>query len=152
MNGRLLGALAGAVVLTGCAGTPAPDAAPVAPEPPAPPAACLLDADALAAATGVAWTPDGTAASDTRCVYDARGSDAFLVVDLAAPVPLDDVAAVCDGDTRTPAGSGFVCRLPGGGVFAATEHDGDLLTLAAAAVPAATTADRLASALGAQLR
>ncbi|MBW0115944.1 hypothetical protein, partial [Pseudonocardia abyssalis] len=95
---------------------------------------------------------DEIAASDTRCIYDADGGGGeFLVVEIAPAVPLDDVAAVCTAGSRTPAGTGFVCGLPGGGVFAATERDGDLLTLAAAAVPAATTADRLATALDAQL-
>lgn len=151
MNARLLGVLAGAVVLTGCTAAPAPDAAPVTTEPPAPPAACLLDVDALTAASGVAWTPDEIAASDTRCVYDADGGGEFLVVEITASVPLDEVAAVCTSGSRAPAGGGFVCGLPGGGVFAATERDGDLLTLATATVPAATTSERLATALGGQL-
>lgn len=142
------------VLLAGCTGAPPPAAAPApAPPPPAPPAACLLDVEALRAATGPAWAADEAVASDTRCVYDpAGGTDGeFVVVDVGPAVPLDDVAALCADGTRTPAGTGFTCRLPGGGVFAATVHDGDLVTAAAAEVPAATTSDRLAAALGAQL-
>jgi hypothetical protein len=170
VSARLLGTLAGAVWLTACTGTPAP--APAAPpEPPPPPAACLLDTDALRVATGLTWAPDDTTASDTRCVYDpgtGTGTE-FVVVDvdppavtepptpldeptpLDDPTPVDDIAAVCAGDTRVPAGSGFVCRLPAGGVFAATVRDGALVTLAAAAVPAATTADALGTAFAEQL-
>lgn len=74
---RLAGLVVPAVLLTAActAATPAASglppigAAPVAP-PPAPPAACLLDTDALGAATGLVWTADATTASDTRCVYD----------------------------------------------------------------------------------
>ncbi|MDN5933132.1 MAG: hypothetical protein L0I24_19045, partial [Pseudonocardia sp.] len=113
------------------------------------------DTDALRAATGLVWAPDDTTASDTRCVYDpATGTGAeFVAVDVAPPgvTPLDDIAAVCAAGTRGPAGDGFVCRLPAGGVFAATVRDGELVTLAAASVPAATTADRLAAALAEQL-
>lgn len=156
MNARLLGTLAGAALLTACTGAPAaPDTAPdiAPPAPPAPPAACLLDTDALRVATGVAWTADATTATDTRCVYDPDTGTEFAVVDLApAPAtPLAEVAAVCTDGTRAPAGDGFACRLAGGGVFAATVRDGELTTLAAASVPAATTADRLAAALADQL-
>lgn len=158
MSARLLGTLAGAVLLTACTGEPAPAPA-AAPEPAPPPAACLLDPDALRAATGLVWAPDDTTASDTRCLYDpATGTGAeFVAVDVAPPgvtgppTPLDDIAAVCADGTRVPAGDGFGCRLPAGGVFAATVRDGELVTLAAAAVPAGTTADALATALAEQL-
>jgi hypothetical protein len=155
VNARLLGPLAGVLLLTACTGAaPAPAAAPAPPEPPAPPAACLLDTAALRVATGLAWTADATTATDTRCVYDPEGgADAeFVVVDVAEPVtPLEEVADVCADGSRTPAGAGFVCRLAGGGLFAATVRDGELVTLAAAAVPAGTTVDRLAAGLAEQL-
>lgn len=155
VGARLLGTLAGAALLVGCAGAPAPAAPPS--EPPPPPAACLLDTGALRVATGVAWTADSTTATDIRCVYDPAGGTGadFVVVDVAPPgipvPPLDELAAVCEDGTRVPAGDGFGCRLAGGGVFAATVRDGALVTLAAATVPAATTADRLAAALAGQL-
>lgn len=157
MTARLLGTLAAAVLLTACTGggTPAPSAAPAPPGPPEPPAACLLDTAALRATTGTAWTADAATATDTRCVYDPDGGTGaeFVVVDVAQgpATPLDDVAAVCADGTRTAAGAGFGCRLAGGGVFAATVRDGALVTLAAAGVPATTTADRLATALADQL-
>lgn len=170
VRGRLPGALLAVLVLAvpalaGCtgavpadprpAGTAPADTAPADAAPPAPPAACLLDTGALRAATGLAWTADETAAGATRCVYDPEGGSGtqFVGVDVTPgpATPLDEVAAVCAPDTRTPAGAGFVCRLPGGGVFAATLRDGDLVTVAVASVPAATSADRLAAALGDQL-
>lgn len=152
VGARLLGPLACALLVTACTAPVTPAAAP-APEPPAPPAACLLDTDALRVATGIAWTADATTATDLRCVYDPDGATVteFVVVDVAAATPLDDVAGVCAEGTRTPAGDGFGCRLTGGGVFAATVRDGELVTLAAAAVPATVTADRLATALAEQL-
>ena len=147
------GAVLLGVLLAGCTAAPAPPPPPVPPPPPAPPAACLLDVAALRTATGPAWVADETAATDTRCVYDPEGATAgeFVVVEVGPAVVLDDVAAVCADGTRTPTGTGFTCRLPGGGVFAATLHDGDLVTVAAVEVPASTTPDRLATALGAQL-
>ncbi|MHA6782588.1 hypothetical protein ACVGOW_16585 [Pseudonocardia saturnea] len=157
------------VLAAGCTGSGPPEPARKA-DPPAPAAACLLDPDALAAGSGVAWIPDRSIASDTRCVYDvatagstpapADGPRAFLVVE-TAPIrggdpaaELETVAQVCAEGSRAPvtaAQDGFVCRLAGGGVFAATVRDGELVTLAAASVPAASTADRLATALAEQL-
>jgi hypothetical protein len=155
VSARLLGALTAAVLLSGCTGVaPVPDPAPPTTEPPAPPAACLLDTEALRVATGLAWAADTTTATDTRCVYDPDGGTGteFVVVDVAQPgVPLDQVAELCTAGTRIPAGEGLVCGLAGGGVFAATVRGGELVTLAAASVPAATTADRLTAALGEQL-
>jgi len=120
----------------------------------------VLDTDALAAATGLAWTPDASTASDTRCVYDPSGAPrpaegpAFLSVDVT-PDPqatIDAVAALCDRGSRAPAGTGgFVCRYQGGNVFAAVTHDGRLLTLSASAVPAGTTAAQLVVAFDQQV-
>lgn len=146
--------LAGPVV-AGCSAAPVPDAPPATTEPPAPPAACLLDTGALQAATGLAWTPDATTAGDARCVYDpASGTGAeFAAVDVA-PRPsgtLDDIAALCAAGSRTPASTGFVCRLEGGGVFAATDRGSDLVTLAVATVPEGTTAAQLTTALAEQI-
>jgi len=133
-------------------GTPA--AAPALPEP-APPAACLLDTTVLATTTGVGWTPDATTASDTRCVYDPDGGSGqeFVVIAVTAdPGGLDGIAPVCASDTRTPGTSGgFVCGLPGGGVFAAVVRGEELVTIAAARVPASTTAERLGTAFAEQL-
>ena len=65
---RLLFLLAAGALLAACGTSPAP--APEAPPPPpAPPAACLLDAAAMATATGVTWTPEESTASDTRCTW-----------------------------------------------------------------------------------
>jgi hypothetical protein len=153
----------GAVVLTaalgGCsvAESPAP-AAP--PPPPSPPAACLLDTDALAATTGLTWTPDASTASDTRCVYDPSGTPrpaegpAFVSVDVTQdpPTALDGLAAICEDGSRAPAGNtGFVCRYQGGNVFAAVAHEGRLVTLSASAVPAGTTAAQLVMAFDQQV-
>jgi hypothetical protein len=153
--------LAGAALLAGC--TAGPD--PVVPPPPPPPAACLLDTAALAAITGLSWTPDAATASDTRCVYDPTtlsvpgDRPAFVTVDVVpaqGPDPaaeLDTVAGVCDDGSRVPvvAGDGFVCRFQGGNVFAATVRRGDLVTIAASAVPPGTTAARLVIAFDQQL-
>ncbi|WP_219416462.1 hypothetical protein [Pseudonocardia nigra] len=177
---RAAGLLVCAAALSGCslfADADAPDPAAQAP-PPAPPAACLLDTAALAAATGVTWTPDQTTATDTRCVYDPAaapapdgaeetdgGDDAegpaFLAVDvtpLAGDDPaagLDTVAGVCTDGSRAPVtatdGGGFVCRLPGGSVYAATVRGGELVTVAASTVPPGTTAARLVVAVSEQL-
>jgi hypothetical protein len=157
--------LLGAVVLAGCTAAPAPEptaAAPV-PEPVVPPAACVLDVAVLSSATGLTWAADETTASDTRCVYDpapGSGTD-FVAVDVLSspptgsgppPAALDTLARACAADTRAPAGTdGFVCRFPGGGVFAARDRAGVVVTVAAAEVPAATTADQLAAAFTEQL-
>jgi hypothetical protein len=153
-------------------GLPPIGAGPVAPPPP--PAACLLDTDALTAGTGLSWTPDATTASDTRCVYDpgpgptpsaapsaaapATGSGAFVAVGIAeatAQPPdaqLDVLAQPCSAGSRKPTRTGgFVCRFPAGSVFAGRVRAEQVITIAASAVPAGTTADALAGALGQQL-
>lgn len=152
----------GVVVLTatlgGCSVADAPAPA-EPPPPPPPPAACLLDAAALATATGLSWTPDLSTASDARCVYDPSGprpaeGPAFLAVDVTPdpPAALDTVAALCEDGSRVPAGTdGFVCRYQGGNVFAAIAHEGRLVTLSASAVPAGTTAARLVVAFDQQV-
>jgi hypothetical protein len=170
MRRGLLTLMAAAVAVgsvSACSGdVPAP-APPPPPPPPPPPAACLLDTAAFAAATGLAWAPDVSTASDTRCVYDPSGAPrppegpAFLAVDVApAPDPavaLDTVAALCEDGSRAPAGgsagsaAGFVCRFQGGNVFAAVAHEGRLVTLAASAVPPGTTAAQLVVALDQQV-
>lgn len=172
-SSNVAGLLAPLLVLaSGCTGAGPPGPARQT-DPPAPPAACLLDPAALAATSGVAWTPDRSIASDTRCVYDvaapatagttptpADGPPAFLAVE-TAPIragdpttELDTIAQLCAEGSRAPVTApegAFVCRLAGGGVFAATVREGELVTLAAASVPAATTADLLATALAEQL-
>jgi hypothetical protein len=170
LTGAVLAGAALAVSCTaGCtAGSDPVDAPPPAP----PPAACLLDTAALAATTGLTWTPDATTASDTRCVYDptttgvpAEGP-AFVSVDVA-PVQgpdtgaaldpaaaLDTVAEVCTDGSRAPvtAGQGgFVCRFQGGSVFAALVRGDRMVTLAASAVPPGTTAAQLVIAFDQQL-
>ncbi|MEJ3654914.1 hypothetical protein WEH80_35055 [Actinomycetes bacterium KLBMP 9759] len=171
-------AVIAAAVVAGCTAGPGPSG--TAPEPaPEPPAACLLDAGALSSATGVTWTPDEVAASDTRCVYDpappppaaaaaapsaasptsAAGDDEFLAVSVAPftgePAgELDAVAAVCDRDSRAPVaapGGGFVCRFHGGSVFGAAIRGSDLITVSTSAVPPGTTAAQLVFALSEQL-
>ena len=156
-------ALAG--LLAGCTDGGAPEApAPPPPPPPPPPAACLLDTGALATATGLTWTPDASTASDTRCVYDPSGTTrppegpAFVAVEVtpaADPNPataLDAVAALCEDGSRVPAGqAGFVCRFDGDSVFAAAVRNGQVVTLAASAVPAGTTAARLVVAFDQQI-
>lgn len=169
LGAKLLGwALLGVAVLAvlgGCTAAP-PASAPLiapTPEPVVPPAACVLDLAAMATATGLTWTADETTASDTRCVYDPEpgsGTD-FVAVEVLsspptssgpAPAALDTLALACAPDTRAPAGSdGFVCRFPGGGVFAARDRAGVVVTVAAAEVPAAITADQLAAAFTEQL-
>jgi hypothetical protein len=154
-----VGALVLTTALGGCsAAAPAP--APPPPPPPPPPAACLLDTAALAAATGLSWTPDASTASDTRCVYDPAGAQrpadgpAFLSVDVTQdpPAALDTVAELCEDGSRAPVGTGgFVCRYQGGNVFAAVVHDSRLVTLSASAVPAGTTAAQLVVAFDQQV-
>ncbi|MBC8093543.1 MAG: hypothetical protein H7Y15_16720 [Pseudonocardia sp.] len=114
----------------------------------APPAACVLDVTALSAVTGLTWTVDEATAGDRRCVYDPRpAGTAFVVIDVTAPTDLETVAQVCAPGSRTPVeGDGFVCRLSGGGVYAARARPDALLTMAAAEIPAGTTADLLAAA------
>lgn len=161
-------ALTAVAVLSACtaagADRPGPSSAAQAPAPPPPPppppAACLLDTAALAAGTGLRWTPDPTTASDTRCVYDPDGAAAtdFVAVDVDPAVApgtaaeLDRVAQLCETGSRTPAGdAGFVCRFGGGSVFAAAVRDRQVITVAASAVPPGTTAAQLAAALAGQL-
>ena len=151
-----------ALLLAGCTSGTAtdPDRSRQAP-PPDPPAACLLDTAALAAATGVTWTPDQSIATDTRCVYDPTGEAGarFLAVDIAPTSgdvagALDTVAEVCEAGSRAPVSdddTGFVCRFQGGSVYGATVRDSKLVTVAAAAVPTGTTAARLVVALTRQI-
>jgi hypothetical protein len=149
--------LAASALLVACSSEVEPP--PAVPTPPPPPAACLLDVAALAAATGLSWTPDATRAGDVRCVYDVRQGDplAFLAVELAPPVSpaeLDDVAAACTDGSRTTvvAGRGaFLCTLPAGSMLGAVAADDHLITVAASQIPAGTTADKLAPALASQL-
>lgn len=114
----------------------------------------------MATATGIAWTPDASTASDTRCVYDAAGAanTEFVTVEITQtgqPDPakeLDTVAALCDSGSRAPVGeAGFVCRYQAGSVYAAAVHDDRLVTIAASAVPQGTTGARLVVALTQQL-
>jgi hypothetical protein len=155
---QLVGAVVLTVALGGCSTAEAPAPAEPPPPPPPPPAACLLDTTALAAATGLSWTPDATTANDTRCVYDPPGDQrpadgpAFLSVDVAAATALDTVAELCEKGSRAPVGTaGFVCRYQGGNVFAAVAHEGRLVTLAASAVPTGTTAAQLVVAFDQQV-
>jgi hypothetical protein len=106
-------AVAGAVPACSPGGSTAPPPAPPAAPPPA---ACLLDTAALAAATGLTWTPNGSTASDTRCVYDPAGTPrpsegpVFVTVDVAPAADrdpgaaLDTVAALCEDGSRAPVG------------------------------------------------
>jgi hypothetical protein len=149
--------LAVAVLLVACGGGVEPP--PAVPTPPPPPAACLLDVDALAAATGLTWTPDAATAGDDRCVYDARPGDplAFLAVELAPPVSpagLEEVAAACTDGSRTAVTAGraaFVCMLPAGSMLGAVAAEEHLVTVTASEIPTGTTADQLAAALAVQL-
>jgi hypothetical protein len=150
--------LAAALLLVAC--SDAVEAPPAVPTPPPPPAACLLDVDALAAATGLTWTPDPATAGDVRCVYDARPGDplAFLAVELAPPVSpagLEDVAAACTDGSRTTVAAGhgaFVCTLPAGSMLGAVAADDHLITVAVSAIPGGTTAERLTAGLSAELK
>jgi len=161
-SGRVRTIVGAVVLLATLGGCSAPDAAepPAPPPPPPPPAACLLDTAALEAATGLAWTPDATTASDTRCVYDPAGAPrpdagpAFVSVDVTdeAPPALDTVAELCEDGSRAPVGEvGFVCRYQGGNVFAALVRDGRVVTVAASAVPEGTTAAQLVMAFDQQV-
>lgn len=149
-----------ATLLTACSADPV-EPAPQA-QPPAPPAACLLDDPALAATTGVAWTPDQSTATDTRCVYDPAGNPrpaGFLAVDITASdddaaTELDSIAELCESGSRADmkvADGGFVCRFDGDGVYAALVRGGRVVTVASSAVPPGTTAARLAVAFTQQL-
>ena len=158
----VVGAAIGVAALIGAC-SPASGPAPVPPPPP--PAACLLDTAALAAATGISWTPNAATASDARCVYDPStpappDGPAFVTVDVS-PLPgpdaagaLDTVAALCEPGSRAPVanGSGFVCRFQGGSVYAATARGDQLVTVAASGVPEGTSAARLVLAFDEQLR
>lgn len=155
----VLGPAVGAALVAGCTTlpgpTPAPEPAP--PAPVAPPAACLLDAPALGAATGVGWVPDLVRATDTRCVYES--GEEFLAVDVVpGEQDVETPAELCDTGTRTDLpGGGLVCRF-GDGVFAAAAlplggalDDDSLVTVAAARVPTGTDAERLSDALADRL-
>jgi hypothetical protein len=162
---RVASVAVAAAVTAGLAGACSPGAAPAPapappPPPPPPPAACLLDTAALAAATGLDWTPDASTASDTRCVYDpspeGAAAPAFVTVDVAPAADpattLDTVTALCEEGSAVPAGdTGVVCRFQGGSVFAAAVRDGRVVTVAASAVPAGTTAARLVVAFDQQV-
>ncbi|MGI9003102.1 MAG: hypothetical protein ACR2GH_15835 [Pseudonocardia sp.] len=150
-------------LLTACAAgsDPSRPESAAQPAPPAPPAACVLDTAALAATTGLTWTPDETTATDARCVYDPDGDPTgidFVAVDIApsrgADTELDTLAGLCEDGSRAPVaadGSGFVCRFQGGSVFAALVRGGQVVTVAASAVPPGTTAARLVVAFTQQL-
>lgn len=183
---RLAGLVVPAVLLTAACTAATPTASGLPPigapgtPPPAPPAACLLDTDALGAATGLVWAADATTASDTRCVYDpgpgaapsgapaapttpsrgagSAGGGEFVAVDVvgatdAAPAAqLDVLAQTCAKGSRTPtARTGFVCRFPAGSVFAARVRDDRVVTATASGVPTGTTVAALGPALGQQL-
>jgi hypothetical protein len=88
----------------------------------------------------------------------AAGSPEFLAVGLAAPsakpaaAQLDVLAQPCSPGSRKPTKrDGFVCRFPAGSVFAGRVRADQVVTIAASAVPAGTTGDALATALGQQL-
>lgn len=156
-------------LVTGCtAGSdPAPPDRGGQAAPPPPPAACRLDTAALAADTGLGWTPDETTANDTRCVYDpdapagtARTSSVdFVAVEVApsagaATAELDNLAELCEAESRisvAAADGAFVCRFGGGSVFAALIRGGEVLTVAASAVPPGTSAAHLVVAFTQQL-
>lgn len=163
------------VLAAGCTGSD-PSGPPEQAAPPAPPAACLLDSAALAATSGVTWIPDQSIATDTRCVYDAAGAGtsgtgtatpvpaggppAFLAVEIAPirgadpATGLDTIAQVCAQGSRAPvtaAEGGFVCRVPGAGVYGAVVRGGQVVTLSASTVPAGTSAARLVVAVSQQL-
>jgi hypothetical protein len=161
-SGGPAGILALAVVLSGCAADPPlPQAAP-----PDPPAACVLDTAALGNATKVAWTPDQSTASDTRCVYDA-GPDAsgpagpaFLTVSLFARTQADAaaerelLAQLCSQGSRVDvnkADGGFVCRFNGDLVYGALVRGDQVVQVACSAVPATVASATLATAIGDQL-
>lgn len=159
-GGRAAALLVVAGLLTACTSEPAaptPQA-----QPPAPPAACLLDGAALAATTGLAWTPDQSTATDTRCVYDPAGNPGpagFLAVEVGsssddAASQLDTIAELCQSGSRADvqaADGGFVCRFDDDGVYAALVQGGQVVTVASSAVPPGTTAARLAVAFTQQL-
>lgn len=149
-----------AALLTACTSQPA-EPAPQA-QPPPPPAACRLDGAALAATTGLVWTPDQSTATDARCVYDPAGNPGpagFLAVEVGssgedAATQLDTIAQLCESGSRADvqaADGGFVCRFDGDGVYAALVRGGQVVTVATSAVPPGTTAARLAVALTQQL-
>ena len=158
LAGVVLGAGA---LLGGCTAGPDPVETPAPP----PPAACMLDTAAFAAATGLTWTPDASTASDTRCVYDPAGAvppegPAFVTVEVVTlqgsdpAAELETVAGLCTEGSRAPVAAGdgaFVCRFQGDSVFAAMARTGQVVTLAASAVPPGTTAARLVMAFDQQL-
>jgi hypothetical protein len=126
----------------------------------------MLDMPTFAATTGLAWHPDASTASDTRCVYDPAtlsipaDGPAFVTVDVAAmqgtdpAAELATVAELCAAGSRAEVAAGdggFVCRFQGGSVFAATARRGQVVTLATSAVPPGTTAAQLVVAFDQQL-
>ncbi len=95
---------------------------------------------------------------DATATPAEAGPAEFVAVDVtAAPEEapagqLDVLAQVCESGTRTATtGSGFVCRLPGGSVFAALVSGDRVVTVAASGVPEGTTAAALVIAFGQQL-
>ncbi len=145
-----VGAL-GVGVLGGCTAAPAPPVVAPAPPPPPPPAACLLDAGALATATGLTWAPDLVTATDARCVYDPSGGGAFLVVDLAPGADVRTPAELCDeGSPAALPSGGLVCRF-GPGVLGVGTAGDRVVTIAAAEAPPGTDPARLIAAFGAEL-
>ena len=109
----------------------------------------------LFAANFVQWAQEWLA---TQIMTAPPGAAEFVAVDVgtATDAPpgaqLDVVAEVCDGESRTPTtGTGFVCRLPGGSVYAGLVRDGQVITVAASAVPPGTTAAALVLAFAQQL-
>jgi hypothetical protein len=114
------------------------------------------------ASAGVAWTPDQSTATDTRCVYDPAGNPGpagFLAVDVTsstdnAASELDIIAQLCGSGSRADvkaADGAFVCRFDGDGVYAALVQGGRVVTVASSAVPPGTTTARLAVAFTQQL-
>ena len=106
---------------------------------------------------------DGGPGGPVEAGATGAGPAAFVAVDVtpaageaaagkAAAAQLDVLAQVCEAGTRTAtAGSGFVCRLSGGSVFAALVDADRVVTVAASDVPAGTTAAALVVAFGEQL-
>jgi hypothetical protein len=128
------------------------------PSPAAPAAAAAETGAGGSAREGAAEGRDQSPPEDAAAAAAGTGSAEFVAVDVtAAPeeVPaaqLDVLAQVCESGTRTATtGSGFVCRLPGGSVFAALVSGDRVVTVAASDVPEGTTAAALVIAFGQQL-